>query len=275
VNQPPIPQSLLGLLILLLLVPSLRSQDLVQDRYSRVLSLSYSPLFIGKISVESEYHQMDSLAIDEVDPAVLSNQLSFAYLKKVKPWFALGLKLSYSYNTGTYYPQSKGFRRWVTNDLGNEEFLDRYGSLQQKIGDLSLFTEFDMIARNPDDALIFGLGFNGAIMQRRDLYLEQSPSSGYIYRGLERIRIARVFRIWFSLEWEEYLGKNWGYRLHAGAYAPFWFKPTRIHYATDIREGVDFGESTISRGGQINGRTYKERFQLSALFAGVSVMYRF
>jgi len=275
VNQPPIPQSLLGLLILLLLAPSLRFQDLVQDRYSRVLSLSYSPSVIGKLNVESEYHPMDSLAIDEVDPAVLSNQLSLAYHKKIKPWFAWGLKLSYSYTSGTYYPQSKGFRRQVTNASGNEVFLSRYGSMQQKIGDLSLFTEFDMIARNPDDALIFGLGFNGAIMQRRDLYLEQSPSSGYIYRGLERIRIARVFRIWLSLEWEEYLGKNWGYRLHVGAYAPFWFKPARIHYATDIREGMDYGESTISRGGQINGRIYKERFQLTALFAGVSVVYRF
>lgn len=274
-NRLPAPFLILGLYIALLAARPLGAQNTEQGRNSRVLSISYSPLIIGKISLEEAYHPLDTLALHDVDPGGVSSQVNLAYTQKTGPWFAWGLKLSYSYTSGTYLPQNKGFRNMRTDNDGNRFYFERYASMQQKISDLSIFAEFDMIARNPDDALLFGIGLGGALMHRRDLYLERSTSTGLIYNGLERIRYGRVFRAWLSLEWEEFLGKNWGYRLSAGAYLPFWFKPARIQYATDIREAQDFGESSLSRDTQYNGKAYQERFQLIGLFAGVSVLYRF
>lgn len=199
-----------------------------------------------------------------------NHNFSLGYFKQLKTWLNAGLHASYGFASYSYTPQVSVTRTYENKNIRIEPF----GSYIYNKWNLSAQIEIDLLWKNPNDAFLILFGATASYYVRTDIYEERFQNSSEVFNGVQYRRSGDVFRPFIGLEWEEYLGEHWGYRIGVMGFPNYFFEPRRLTISNEIRRTKSFPEHSYSRGSSILGNQYNERLLHLMAQAQFSLVYR-
>ncbi len=133
-----------------------------------------------------------------------------------------------------------------------------------------------MINFKKNRSLILGAGFNSTFVRRIDRFEEVEHPSKIIIYSYESLRDDIVIQPTITLQWEDMLGKHFGYRIGFTSLPYFIFSPYKMKIVEDIRDYQDFPEEEYTYENETDiskNEIKKERVRHSSVNLNISIIY--
>jgi hypothetical protein len=140
--------------------------------------------------------------------------------------------------------------------------------------DLNVYLELDLLYKNPDDALLLSLGGAFAFFNRRDQFIETTAISQEQINTINYSRSGFIAKYAIGLAWEEFVTKNWGYRIGIMTTPYYDFEPSTLRLTEILYQGQRQADVEINKGNDVLGEPYSEKIRYLGGQIQVGILYR-
>ncbi len=228
---------------------------------NKVLGLSYAFGTDYRFSGLSIIHPIDTnYQIDRGESQIPLHGFSLYYSREFYGWLSLSTEISYREGRSEVIGVPNDNYRYLN---GVENQIQAWGYFRKQFFSFSGMMAFDLLYKDPYQALRVKLGLEASYFRRIDYLSEYRLPDDVLMNRLTYERSDRLLRPLIGLELEEFITSKWGFRFTAFVFPTYQFKPERVS-VEDVYLNFAEGEDYILRqGGLVNGEPYQEVLQMA------------
>lgn len=142
--------------------------------------------------------------------------------------------------------------------------------------------QFDLLFKDPNEALHLSVGLKAAYRQQRANYGKRTDTSSMVFQQFTTLRKGLLIGGTIGLEWEEYFGDHFGYSLGLQYSLPYKFKPSSytienyvLNYEDQAGKTGEYEYVEEQEEWIVGKKLRQETFYLQDIYLHLGLKYRF